>query len=140
MNEIVKEFRELVNTSVIYQGKRMVITDVGIKNGRISVFTDSRTFVLFENDARTMLSQLEVVGDDIEVVGIVSSPVGHVLMGYENNADKVTEALMKQLDVLSSSSEVASMQLEKAKAISQLANTLVNVEKVKLGYLDLMNK
>lgn len=142
VNEIKQEFERLNGLRLQYKGQQMIISGVKVNRDKLSIFTDVRTFVLFPSEADAMLEEIEVIGDVIETTETIGpeSSAKVVMSGYSSNADKVTEALMAQLEIISKSDKIVQSQLDKAKAMSQLANTLVNVEKVKLEYLNLMQK
>lgn len=142
-NEIKEEFEKMKGLKLSYQNQVMLIKKVSLVRDKIALSTTIKTYVLYVSEAIKMLEEIDIVGEAVAGEFSVldkTAPVAGVMQNYKNNADKVTDALMMQMEIITSSSNVVQAQLDKAKAMSQIANTLVNVEKVKLEYLNLMNK
>lgn len=142
MKDLELKFNELIGVVCDYGSKKLKITDVKFSNGKLIVYSNKRTFALFESEAEKLYNELTPISDsessDVDYLPVVSSK--NSLDSYNNNADVITSALMNQLALISSSSNVSQAQLDKAKAMSQIANTMVNVEKVKLDYINLISK
>lgn len=142
-SEIKEEFEKMIGLKLSYQKQVMFIKEVSLVRDKIVLSTTVKTHVLYVSEAIKMLDEIEVIGEaakgELSVLD-KTIPVAGVMQNYKNNADKVTDALMAQMEVITSSSNVVQSQLDKAKAMAQLANTLVNVEKIKLEYLSLMQK
>lgn len=140
MNNLEIKYKDLIGCELQYKSKNMVIREVKIKYDKIIIYTSIRTFVLYEDEAYKLLDELKPIATKELPVVYKASPLKMNMSDYRSNADQITSILMQQMTLISSSDNVMQAQLDKAKSLSQLANTMVNIERIKLEYLNLINK
>lgn len=140
MNNLEIKYKDLIGCELQYKSKNMVIREVKIKYDKIIIYTSIRTFVLYEDEAYKLLDELKPIATKELPVVHKASPLKMNMSDYRSNADQITSILMQQMTLISSSDNVMQAQLDKAKSLSQLANTMVNIERIKLEYLNLINK
>lgn len=149
MKEKINELQELLLGKEISHKTKFGLKTYNVKTvveraSRIVIETvEGKTFTEAINTIEFLLKEIKVIGDsDIEngisnVGKIKEYPAIKVMYVAPEEAKKVSDGLMSIFNDLTSKSNVSDADLKKYKAVSDIAGKIIDIEKVKLGYLAL---
>lgn len=145
MRDLIKKFEELKGLELKKDGRVFVIGGVSLSGVKIILRTSWKTFVMHESEAIEFLSEFDSVDRDgprVEYAesSLVSIQNKEIVTEFKQNSDKVTNVLLGMIDKIGSDEFVSPDVLNKAKAVCQIANTLVGIERVKQGYIALSKR
>lgn len=125
--------------------KTYIVESTNVYQGKAYVYTDRKTFVLFENELDALIELVEVcdVDDEKPSCSLPAKPIlknstmNIQIVEHNNLSTRITEKLEKVFDELSSSpgEEV----FKKAKSMVEVSNSIVNVQMANYKYLTLNN-
>lgn len=129
----------LVGKTVTYKGKEHFIQRYkSISTGKICVFTHLETLNFFPSEIEAFLENVsEPKEKDFRSMQLVS-PVSLALSSYQPSAENVElkASLMEMLAKVKTNPEV----IPQAKAVIDIANAVVNIQKTELEMIKLTNK
>lgn len=156
MNEKIKLFQ---NSRFLYLGKTFKVLNCRIQDHKAMIFTDRQTFVKYETELDTFLTEVEFIEESSSIAKIVDSEketarteaiseikskgevivpnVYHAeIMNANNRAMRISEKLE---DVFNSISEGTADEtlIKKADAMVRLSNAIVSNELTRFKYLNL---
>jgi len=113
---------------------------VSIVGDKFRIDTDSRTFVIHNSELGVFLEKCQFKGNQGELVKQLPKklPVKAEVFIPESCVN-LTDGLMSMFNKISSGTATKS-DFEKAKSMSDIAGKIIDVEKVKLGYLALSKR
>ncbi|MBF05001.1 MAG: hypothetical protein CMP76_17125 [Flavobacterium sp.] len=110
------------------------------RNEKILIITDSRSFLFYPDDIKSFLSKCVI--SDTSVIKTVPKKINHmsnVICELYENASKVSDGLMKMFEKISNNKPTEE-ELKQAKVVSDVAGKLIDIEKIRLGYMHLNTK
>lgn len=149
----LKEIEDILNgKSFEYQEKphlmkkTYVFESIKSVNSKIVLATDTRRFVFTETELDYFMESIEIIEQSIESKIIkkeenlhTTEIVKNVTYEVPEVCDLLSHGMLKLFDAVSSGN-ASDAEINAAKHASLLASKLIDVEKIKLGYLILNNK
>lgn len=119
------------------QKKKYMCKEVVLVNVKIKIQTDSRTFLLLESEVEPFIESIEIVDEsDTKIKTIV---VHKAEIIAPEACKTMSDGLMQMFNKITSGS-ASKQDIDNAKSASMIAGKIIDIEKVKLGYLMLNNK
>lgn len=149
MKEQIEKLQDLLLGKEIAHKTKFSIKTYNVKTiveraSRIVIETiEGKTFTETLDTIHCLLSEIKVIGDSFDNSNVVSEvkETSFVSKNIEYVASEstknVSDALVSIFNDLVSKSNVSDSELKKLKAVSDIAGKIIDVEKVKLGYLAL---
>ena len=136
----INKAKLILNKKVTYKSKAFTITNIKSVANKTVVSTDSQTFVFFPSEYIAFLEEVKLVTLDTRefrphVTSQQQEAVKTNLAIYEPTASqkKVQDALINMLDKVQNNVEY----IPQAKAVCDIANTMVNMEKTQIQLMQL---
>ncbi|WP_413513237.1 hypothetical protein [Myroides odoratus] len=142
---MLTKINKYIGCKIRYEGVECLVKNVKQISTNITLYTDKRTWVLLPSQVEYFLETVHVLDEPSNMI-VVKEVEGDVRVAQAtsettigNRADKVSDGLLAMFDSLSEG-KPSKESLEKAKAMFQVANAIVSVEKIKLDYYNLLKK
>lgn len=139
-----QKLNELNRTSFEYEGKRFDVVDVKRQFEKNVIKTKQRVFVFFDEEFTDFLSKIKMI-DPLEKPAytpqkneVVETKVVNIIehrFVIPEESMQVTDALMNMFNKLSGAP--TEEDYKQAKAMSEMADTIVKVEQTKINFLRL---
>lgn len=145
-NKLEKLQHDLEGFEFVYQEaphlakKTHLGVNVSIKGDKFIIETDSRTFVIHATDIESFYSKCTFTGgkDIVSKTSVQNSPKKAEVFVPEACIN-LSDGLMDMFNKISSG-KATKNDFEQAKSMSDIAGKIIDVEKVKLGYLALSKR
>jgi len=144
MQKQLKELKELFEgKEFVYrekahlQQKNYKCKEVQLINVKFKIVTDQRTFILLPSEVESFIESVEFIEPGQTNVRTIVVHKAEVIA--PEACKTVSEGLMQMFQKISSG-EASASDFEQAKSASMIAGKIIDIEKVKLGYLSLNNK
>lgn len=154
MQEKLKQLKnDFVGSKFIYQEaphlekKTYFGSKVSIVGDKFKIETDTRTFIVHQSDLKSFMEKVTFSGK-VEVTEMIQkesnalgskSVVKSVEIYIPEACSNVSDGLLAMFNKIQSGNATKT-DLENAKSMSDIAGKLIDVEKVKLGYLSLSKR
>ena len=126
--------------------KKYIFESVKAVHSKIVLATDSRRFVFTENELDLFMQSIEIIETDTSSKTVLKeekSVLAEVMKKQEyqlpENCDLLSHGMMRMFDSIAFG-KASDAEINAAKTASVLAGKIIDIEKVKLGYLMLNNK
>lgn len=120
--------------------KRHKGIEVSLVGDKFKIETDSRTFVIHHTEVESFMKKVTFMGSFSTEEKKVNKPVAKFTEFYVPEAcSNLSTGLMAMFEKISSGTATKEDR-EKAKSMSDIAGKIIDVEKVKLGYLALSKR
>lgn len=141
--ELKERLDGLLNKNVRIEGKEVNVKRYNQNGGNILIVTNKRTFVCDINKINDYLDEIIPLGGDINgaVVSKTESEKdqGNVVSFQASSENKkVKDALLNALTLVQNKPNQVNTQM--AKNVCDIANTMVNIQKVELQAIQVLNK
>jgi len=156
MQEKIKVFQD---SNFVYLGRTHRVKNAKVQDHKAMIFTDRQTFVKYETELDTFLTEIEFVEETSGIAKIVDSEkemvrseaiaeikakgeiivsnVYHAeIMNANNRAMRISEKLESVFDAISDG-EPDEKMIKKADAMVRLSNAIVSNEMTRFKYLNL---
>jgi hypothetical protein len=131
-----QQLQTLVNNTYNYKGKRLTVKSFKEVSGTYVILTNSQTLTCYPSELDTLINQLIFIEESQETQVTASGnqlPEVPVKFTYQKSEThvKLENALSKMIDKVQTDKKA----IPKAKALCEIANTMVNLEKQQLAFL-----
>lgn len=137
---------QFINKAFIKEKKTYVVERVDIKKGRAYVYTDRRTFTLYENELNDLIDSIEFCAvpesSSSDVVSAVVMHKSHALGQHIVTQNELSGRMCKKLEEVFDelTSSPGEETYKKAKSMVEVANSIVGVQMANYKYLTLNNR
>ena len=115
--------------------------EVSLVGDKFKIETDSRTFVVHNADVEAFMNKLTIQGNSVAefMVNKAKSAEKTVALYVPETCSNLSNGLMDMFDKITSGTATKE-DYQKAKSMTDIAGKIIDVEKVKLGYLALSKR
>lgn len=119
--------------------KKHLGVEVCIVGDKFKIETDSRTFVVHQSEVKTFMEKVTFTGKTETVEVVKKQPVKTTEVYVPEACMDLSNGLMAMFNKIQSGNATKN-DFEQAKSMSDIAGKIIDVEKVKLGYLALSKR
>lgn len=144
MTEYLKEnLDQLIGKTKVYLGKTIKISKYKTVNETIVVFTDARTYTFTHMEIDDFFKQLKDVEDKKPKNKSLPQTINTsdiVINGYQPSAEnkEIKSSLMEVLKAIKTNPD--EQTLKKARAVCDVANTMVNIQKAEIQLINAVKR
>lgn len=142
IQETKDQLEALIGNTYIYKNKTITIKSYKDINGTIAILTDKQTITKYNTEIKKFVSELKYIKSNV-----LEKPTSHLPVKKQNISvsysfqkseihTKLENAISDMIDKVQGNKEA----IPQAKALCDLANATVNIEKQQLNFLKATNQ
>ncbi len=140
-NKSISKLDDIIGIEKIYERKLITIKSYNSVGEVIIIVTNGRSITIKENEVDSFISKLEAPGNAKQILPAkINQQHKIIINGYNPSAENVAlkKSLMNVLEELSKTTTDA--EIKKARAICDVANTMVNIQKAEIQLINTIKK